>query len=298
MVGVDVRLSTFVKQAPAWMDGIGALTGTLFISNDPSTFAIGRLADQNTWLGVRFGVDLWLQSAVVIAFCFERVEGGPNGFALCVRVEGGIGKKGVVRLSYNVGWSLLVVVFSTGSTDYAMVIGIEAGIRFTLFGFLKIGVSASMTFRVVGGRPARGELTAQIKLETPWFLPDVTWRFDVQFGELRPDQLSTAVQPLRSAGALDPATRAQLPTHIERFDPSWNGEGVAPVHSVAELRAPTRPEAQRLANLAANTAHAADRHGLDDRGHVGRPDQRQARFRRRRGRRARRSGVRRPVADL
>ena len=293
MVGVDVRLSTFVKQAPAWMDGIGALTGTLFISNDPSTFAIGRLADQNTWLGVRFGVDLWLQSAVVIAFCFERVEGGPNGFALCVRVEGGIGKKGVVRLSYNVGWSLLVVVFSTGSTDYAMVIGIEAGIRFTLFGFLKIGVSASMTFRVVGGRPARGELTAQIKLETPWFLPDVTWRFDVQFGELRPDQLSTAVQPLRSAGALDPATRAQLPTHIERFDESWNGEGVAPVHSVAELRAPTRPEAAAARESRGEHVHAADRHGLDDRGHVGRPDQRQARFRRRRGRTG--AAIRRPA---
>lgn len=254
LVGVDVRLSTFVKQAPAWMDGIGALTGTLFMSNDPPTFAIGRLADQNTWLGIRFGVDLWLEAAVVIAFCFERVEGGPNGFALCVRVEGGIGKKGVVRLSYNVGWSLMVVVFSTGSTDYAMLIGIEAGIRFTLFGFLKIGVSASMEFRVVGGRPARGELSAEIRLETPWFLPDVTWRFDCQFGQLRPELLSTSVQPLRGAGALEPATRAQLPTHVERFDPSWNGEGVAPTHSVSELRAPTRPEAQRLANLAANTS--------------------------------------------
>ena len=254
LLGVDVRVGTFVKDAPAWMDNVGALTGTLFVSNDPCTFAIGRLADQATWLGIRFGVDLWLEAAVVIAFCFERVEGGPNGFALAVRVEGGIGKKGVIRLSYNVGWSLMVVVFSTGSTDYAMVIGIEAGIRFTLFGFLKIGVSASMEFRVVGGRPARGELTARIKLETPWFLPDVTWRFDCQFGELRPGDLSTAVQPLRSAGALEPATKAQLPTHLERFDPSWNGEGVAPLHTVNELRAPTRPEAVRLANLAANAA--------------------------------------------
>lgn len=252
LLGVDVRLSTFVRQAPAWMDNVGALTGTLFVSNDPSTFAIGRLADQSTWLGIRFGVDLWLEAAVVIGFCFERVEGGPNGFALTVRVEGGIGKKGVIRLSYNAGWTLMAVVFSTGSTDYALIIGIAAGIRFTLFGFLKIGVSASMEFRVVGGRPARGELTAQIKLETPWFLPDVTWRFDVQFGKLRPGDLATAVQPLRSAGALEPATQAQLPTHLERFDPSWNGEGVAPVHTVNELRAPTRPEAVRLANLAAS----------------------------------------------
>ncbi len=254
LIGVDVRVGTFVKDAPAWMNNVGALTGTLFISNDPCTFAIGRLADQNTWLGIRFGVDLWLQSAVVIGFCFERVEGGPNGFALTARVEGAIGKKGVVRLSYNVGWTLLMVTFSTGSTDYALLIGIEAGIRFTLFGFLKIGVSASMEFRVVGGRPARGELTAVIKLETPWFLPDVTWRLDCQFGELRPGDLATAVQPLRAAGALEPATMAQLPAHVDRFDASWNGEGVAPTHSINELRAPTRPEAQRLANLAADAA--------------------------------------------
>jgi hypothetical protein len=254
LIGVDVRLGTFVKSAPRWMDEVGALTGTLFISNDPSTFAIGRLADQSTWLGVRFDVDLWLETALLIGLCFERVEGGPNGFAVTARIEGGIGKKGIVRLSYNAGWTLVAVVFSTGSTDYALRIGIEAGIRFTLFGFLRIGVSASMDFRVVGGHPARGELTAQIKLETPWFLPDVTWRLDFQFGELRPGDLSTAVQPLRSAGALEPASRAQLPTHVERFDPSWDGEGVAPVHSVNELRAPTRPEAQRLANLAADSA--------------------------------------------
>ena len=254
LIGVDVRLGTFVKDAPDWMDEIGALTGTLFISNDPCTFAIGRLADQATWLGIRFGVDLWLEAALVIGFCFERVEGGPNGFALTVRVEGGIGKKGVVRLSYNAGWTLMAVVFSTGSTDYALIIGIEAGIRFTLFGFLKIGVSASMQFKVVGGRPARGELTAQIKLETPWFLPDVTWRMDCQFGHLEPGDLSTAVQPLRSAAALEPGTKAQLPAHLERFDPTWNGEGVAPVHAVNELRAATRPEAQRLANFAADTA--------------------------------------------
>ena len=249
LVGVDARASSFVKDAPAWMDGIGTFTGTLFISNDPCTFAIGRLADQATWLNLRFDVDLWLEASLIIGFCVELVEDGPKGFALSVRVEGGIGRSGAIRLSYNAGWSVVVLVFTTGSSDYAAVITIEAGIRFVVFGFLRIGVSARMDFRVVGADPSRGELTAEISLETPWFLPDVTWRLDAQFGELAPERLAAAAPPLRSAGAVEPGTLRQLPTHLERFDPSWNGEGVAPVHSVAALRAPTRAEAERLANL-------------------------------------------------
>ena len=93
------------------MDGVGrACTGTLFVSNDPATFAIGRLADQATWLTLRFDVDLWLKASLMIGFCLEIVEDGPKGFALTVRVEGGIGKKGVVRLTYNAGWSVWMLV--------------------------------------------------------------------------------------------------------------------------------------------------------------------------------------------
>jgi len=254
VIGVDARASSFVKDAPAWMDGVGKFTGTLFVSSDPDTFAIGRLADQHTWLTLRFDVDLWLKASLVIGICLELVEDGPKGFALTVRVEGGIGKKGVVRLTYNAGWTLVVETFTSGSSDYAAVISIEAGIRFVLFGFLRIGVSARMDFRVVGAHPSRGELTAELRLETPWFLPDVTWRLDAQFGELAPEQLEAAAPPCRSAGAVEPGTLRQLPTHVERFDPAWNGEGVAPAHSVAQLQAPTRPEAERLANLDADAA--------------------------------------------
>ena len=252
LIGVDARASSFVTDAPAWMDGVGNFTGTLFLSNDPSTVAIGRLADQATWLQLRFDVDLFLKSSLVIGFCLELVEDGPKGFGLVVRVEGGIGVKGILRASYNAGISVAVLVFTTGSTDYAAVISIEAGFRIVLFGFLRIGVSATIDFRVVGAHPARGELSAALKLETPWFLPDYTLRIEFQFGELAPGELATAVAPLRSAGAVEPGAQRQLPTHLERFDPSWNGEGVAPVHSVVELQAPTRSEAERLANLAAD----------------------------------------------
>ena len=55
-----------------------------------------------------------------------------------------------MQLTYNAGWTIVVLTFTTGSSDYAAVMTIEAGIRFILFGFLRIGVSARMDFRVVG----------------------------------------------------------------------------------------------------------------------------------------------------
>ena len=253
VIGVDLRLGTFVPSAPAWMNNVAKLSGTLFISNDPGTFAIGRLSDQRTWLGLRFDFDMWVRTFVLFGVCIEIVEGpsGPKGFGLVVRLEGGM-NAGVARLTYNAGIGVTVLVFTTGSTDFAAVVWIEAGIRFVLFGFLRLGVSARAEWRLVGRRPERGELSLELRLETPWFLPDVTWTLELVFGSLAAADLATATQPLRSAGATEGATRKQLPTHIERFDPAWNGEGVAPLHTVNELRATTRPEAARLANLAAD----------------------------------------------
>ena len=253
LVGVDARASSFVKSAPAWMDNVGKFTGTLYISSSPGTVAIGHLADQTTWLTARFDVDLWVaNTSLVVAICFEYVDGGPKGFGITARVEGGIGKRGVIQLTYNAGWSLSIMTLTTSSSDYAAVISITAGIHFELFGFLRIGVSAEIGFRMVGIHPASGELTAEVRLDTPWFLPDVTWRLDSTFGQLAPGDLSSAVPPLRSGGATEPAANRQLSTHIERFDPSWDGQGTAPLHSVNELTAPAVPEAQRLANVDAD----------------------------------------------
>lgn len=253
VLGVELRLSDFVTGAPAWLNNIGRLTGTLFIGNDPGTFAIGRLADQRTWLALRFDWDVWVRTFFEAGLCLEFVSGGPNGVGFFIRIEGGI-NAGIVKVVYHAGFGFSFAVFATASHDYAAVIWIEAGLRIVLFGFLHFGLSARAAFRVVGSRPSRGELRAEIRLETPWFLPDVTWTFELTFGTLAPADLATSTSPLRAAGGSEGLLQKSAALHAERFDQAYANDRASRTFSVNELRAGGPSEATRLANFAADMA--------------------------------------------
>lgn len=254
VIGVEIKIRNFLKDAPEWTDNIGRLSGTLFFGNDPGTFAIGRLADQRTWLGLRFDIDfLVFRTFIQFGFCFEFVDRpeGPRGGGLVVRMEGGM-NAGIVKLTYNLGFGFVIAWFVTGSTDYSVVIWIEAGLRIKLFGFLRFGISARAELHVVGSRPSRGEMRIECRLETPWFLPDVTWTFEINFGNLTPEQLATSVSPLRLASATQGLEGKSLPVHMDRFDPNWDGQGTAPTFSILDLRAPTASEAGRISRFETN----------------------------------------------
>jgi hypothetical protein len=256
VIGVELKIDNFLKNPPSWSTNIAKLTGTLYIGNDPGTFAIGRLADQRTWLSLLFDIDLWfVRSFIQIGACIEVVDRpeGPKGFGVVARIEGGI-SAGVVRVTYNAGFGFLAMTFNTGSSDYAAAIWIEAGLRIVLFGFLRFGIGAKAELRTVGSSPARTEMKLQVRLETPWFMPDVTWTLEVVFGELAPADLATAVSPLRTAAVTDGSAKKRLPAHVERFDAAWNGEGVTTTHSVNALRTPGTAEATRIQSFEDDTS--------------------------------------------
>jgi hypothetical protein len=253
VLGVALELSTFVDDAPDWLDSIGQLTGTLYVGNQPGTFAIGRLADQRSWLTLAFDWEIWLVSHFGVGLCIEYVDGGPRGFGFFIRAEGGI-DAGIVKVKYYAGLGLSLSFLDTASNDYAFVLLIDAGLEIVLFGFLNFGVSASATFRNIGSRPNHSELELQVKLETPWFLPDVTWTLDVTSGSLAPSDLATSTSPLTAVGGSDGATRKSLALHAERFETSHPNTRASRTYSVNELKAGPASEATRLANFAADTA--------------------------------------------
>src|SRR5262249_54211081 len=145
-------------------------------------------------------------------------------------------------------------VFSTGSHDYAAEVFIEAALRIVLFGFLHFGISAKATFRTVGSHPSRGELHLEVRLETPWFLPDVTWTLDLPFGTLSPGALATSPPPRRAAGGTQGPNKKGAALHVERFDQAYANDRASRTFSVNELAAGGPSEATRLANFEADTS--------------------------------------------
>lgn len=253
VLGVDLKLADFVTEAPDWLSNIGSLTGSLFIGNKPGTVAIGRLVDQKTWLLLHLDYDFFVRTFFEAGLCVELVENGPKGVGFFVRVEGGV-NAGVVKVVYHAGFGMTFEFFDTASHDFAAQIFVEAGLRVIVFGFLHFGISASSTFRLVGTRPSRGEMQCQIRFETPWFLPDVTWTFEFTFGILAPSDLATSTSPLRAAGGTQGLLQKSATLHVERFDPNYANDRASRTFSVNELKAGGPDEATRLANFEADAA--------------------------------------------
>jgi len=91
-------------------------------------------------------------------------------------------------------------------------------------------------------------------LELGVFVLVVTWTFEINFGNLTPEQLATSVSPLRLASATQGLEGKSLPVHMERFDPNWDGQGTAPTFSILDLRAPAAPEADRISRFETDTS--------------------------------------------
>ncbi|HEY0987420.1 MAG TPA: hypothetical protein VGD80_10230, partial [Kofleriaceae bacterium] len=250
LAGVDVGIDQFVKDPPDWVRRLIRLTGTLFIGNQPGCFALGRLRDMDSWLSLRFDINAWFRALFQVGICVEYNDApdGATGFGLVARFDGGWDVF-VLAITWNLGLGATVAGFRTGSVDVTARVWIEGGLHVTVFGFLNFGISAGIELRYIGNRPARADLHCELRIETPWFLPDIDFVVDVGFGTIAPAELGSAVQPLQRASAREDTTDRSLDAHCERVDGGgeapWDGLGTAPLHSVVELRTMGAPEADR-----------------------------------------------------
>ncbi len=83
------------------------------------------------------------------------------------------------------------------------------------------------------GPPAYSRQSFTFKIETPWWLPDVSVRFEHHSGTPRLSQMQVASTPLIGAAALPPATRAAMPIGTTAL----LGSGEAAVLTLDQLRA-------------------------------------------------------------
>jgi len=214
--GLDLALDQLITSLPSWLD-IVHLSGSGFLCNKPDTIAIGQYPDPATWLALSFKWKDFLE--IRFAFCLHKVdEPDPtdpnaeslNAIAFTASLHGGW-KIGPVASEFQIYGSLDIrsAHWRTDSTDSGKSFKAELAVRLKLFGFFRFG--ASIMAEIVWLGPERESYSRRalvIRIETPWFLPDVTIRCEKCLGSPKPETMAVLVRPLTGATALDITRRA------------------------------------------------------------------------------------------
>jgi hypothetical protein len=211
MVGVNLTLADFASgSAPDWLAGIASLSGNLYFGNQPWEFAIGQLADQSTWLALKLDWDIWITVKFMVGVSVQVVDGGPKGFGFVLTLSAGA-DWGIGSFVLWGSFGFIIGTWKTGSDSTGAEVWIQLGFKINLFWIFSFGAEIGMKLTYLGKHPWYLALHAEIKIDTPWFLPDVTFTIDKNWQESLPFDTSTITQCLSNASGLDPTAQQAQP---------------------------------------------------------------------------------------
>ncbi len=212
MLGVELTVKNVLGDfpVPSFLERVATLTGSLYVGNEPWTFAIGQLNDQATWLTCRVGpgdIIIW-NSLLEVAACIQIVDRpeGPKGCGLIFTLQGGA-VFGVGRTEFYLHFAFIAGVWRNESRGSGFQAVIEAAFRIKVFFVFNFGISVKIDFEFLGPAPTYRRAGVQFRIETPWWLPDVTFRFDKVWESPQPGKAPVISSPLTGSGALNPGTR-------------------------------------------------------------------------------------------
>lgn len=250
LLAVDCKWSQlFGRHAPEDLPS-PRLAGTLFFCNEPDTVALGFINDTNTWPSVRFDSDRWIKMEVFLGGCYQYTEGPPRVNAGGILFMAKAGKKfSVGQAQFYLTAGLLVGLWRNESQACGLLIWIEGGIRIKLFGVFRVSLEAKIELDCIWPEPDYTRLAFELRIGTPWWLPDVTLRFQHVWGGPDPERLPALSMPLESGRAFGPDRSTSAGVLVQPL----TGETGDPkaVYSIEGLRSlgPVFPSNQALDTL-------------------------------------------------
>lgn len=221
LIAFDISLDKLIANFPQELQV--KLTGTIVFANQPGLVAFGRLDKVDTWIGAK--IELKLAKIVNldlhVAICFEWMENVHigAGFIAKLSIKGDLG---IVLIE---GWGsleILLVWMSSGTSDFAARIAFELGLALTLFRFLRLGIVLELLAEWLAHTPDYFVFRFTVRIETPWFLPDISFSVEHVEGSVAPAERSLIAAPL-----LDGSGRSRAGTRalrIARADGLAGGE--------------------------------------------------------------------------
>jgi hypothetical protein len=213
--GIELAVADFIAGGgdlpswlPDWITKLATLTGTIYIAHPPTTFAIGQLSDQRTWLAFKANFDaLGLKGNLMFGVCLQYVDGGPWGFGAVVTASLGA--------NWHIGkWALFgsaALTFGswkTGSNSSGVAVSVQFGFRIDLFSIINLGADVTLKGSYLGMHPGTFTWSAQLRLDTPWWMPDVTFSIQNAGPSPQPYDLPTSTRALGAPAAIAPSTQA------------------------------------------------------------------------------------------
>lgn len=243
LVGVDLDFAQLLDTDSALAKGLARLTGTMFAGNQPRQFAIGQLTDQSSWLTLASDKSLLgLSGRLSVAFCLQvSARPGPRGAGLAITAAAS-GSMGIGRVEVYASLGLIVGTWANEASSSGVVAWAELALRIKVFWVFSFGASVKGVFEQLGPQePNYRRFSLEVRIETPWWLPDVTFRV-IRVRELpQPERMPVLSAPLSAAAALQPGAGTETPAATTALGP----EGA--VLAIADLRAlPSTPVAETV----------------------------------------------------
>jgi hypothetical protein len=141
---------------------------------------------------------------VVFAIGLQIEDEGPKGFGLVFTVAGGKDRGSGAFIIFG-SVALMIGPWKTASHAAGTEITAKLGFKIHLFYVFHFGADVSVDMDFLGRHPFSALVTFQVHIDTPWFLPDVTFRFEEPIGHAQPFDNEILNPPLSSAGASGPA---------------------------------------------------------------------------------------------
>lgn len=217
LIGLSIGTENLIgKKVPIFED-VPFLTGTIYMTNKPGTLAVGHVADPASWLSFHVGGHVWVFDLQLYAgVCLELVDlpEGPRVLALRVSVSGGSRVLKVGRVEFYLTLEAVVGTWRNESNVSGFVVWFEGGIEIDVFWVFDFGASVRVEWSYLGPEPAYRRMATELRIHTPWWLPDVTFRWSKTLGEPALGRMRVVSTPLVAASARELARGEAVPIAV------------------------------------------------------------------------------------
>jgi hypothetical protein len=253
LAGLSLGIENVIGRPVPLLSGVPFLTGTFYHTNKPGTTAIGQFLDPSTWLAVHVGgpqldengqpkpakFDLFTIE-LFSGICLQIVDlpDGPRVFALRVSVTGGSRLFKVGGIDFYLTLQLVAGVWRTESKVSGFVVWFEGGLDIDVFYVFNWGASVRVECNYLGPEPTQRRLSTEVRIHTPWWLPDVTFRWERSSGSTDMGRMRVVTTPVVDAAAK--ALAASEPVALPALAPVV-GETIdrAAVYGIEEMAGAT-----------------------------------------------------------